>query len=242
MTSTLSLPVSSLATAYQQAGYVHLGRVMDEQSLMAMRSDEARVRGDRDCDAHGKSRTIFNHTVSWKSSAVRDFCQSGQHLAQIRSLLGPDLLLWWTQFVTKMPDHAGASSIFPWHQDCGYLDIAPTPLTVWVALDDVDVDNGCIWIVPGSHQGGIRAHGKVSADSWHLSVAVPDDGVAVPLKAGEAVAFTGHTLHRSLLNRSTAPRRAFFCEYAVPWAREALTHRPLLPDRDIYMVCGQASL
>jgi hypothetical protein len=54
------------------------------------------------------------------------------------------------------------------------------------------------------------------------------------------VAFTGHTLHRSLANRTGRARRAFFCEYAVPDARESLTHRPLLPDRDVHLVRGQS--
>lgn len=228
----------SLATRFQRDGFVHLGRVLDQAHLQEIRAEEARLRQDLEVDPYARARTIFINNVCWRSEPVRRFCQQGRHLDQVQQLLGADLLLWWTQFVTKMPEDQQASSVFPWHQDCGYLDIMPSPVTVWIALDDVDLRNGCIWVMPGSHHGGLLPHGKVSADSWHLTVAVAGEGQAVPLAAGEAVAFTGHTLHRSLANHTGQARRAFFCEYATASARESLTHRPLLPERDVHLVRG----
>lgn len=238
---TTPVPDEQLAAHLAQDGFVHLGRVMDDATLAEVRADEERVREGREWDGNAHARTIFTHNVAWRSEPVRRFCQAGGHLGALRSLLGPDLLLYWTQFVTKFPDpDGGERSVFPWHQDCGYQDIVPTPVTVWVALDDVDERNGCVWLVPGSHRDGLRDHRKVSLDSWHLTLPVDGDGVAAPLRAGEAVAFTGYTLHRSLANRSALPRRAFFCEYVVPSARDARTGRPVLPDRDLMMVSGKA--
>ena len=48
----------------------------------------------------------------------------------------------------------------PWHQDCAYWIDMPDKRAVscWVALDDVDVDNGCMWFVPTSHLLPIRPH------------------------------------------------------------------------------------
>ncbi len=223
-----------------EQGYASLGRILDEQELELLRQDEARLRAGLEIDAAAHARTLFLNNVCWRAPDTRRFVQEGRHLALLERMIGPDLLLWWTQIVNKLPETTEASSVFPWHQDCGYLDIAPAPLTVWVALDQTTLENGCLWVVPGSHLGGIRAHARPNAESWHLTVPVTGDGIALPMQPGEAVVFTGHTLHRSLANRSGQPRRAFFCEYAQPSAREAKTGRPLLPERDILMVRGRA--
>jgi ectoine hydroxylase-related dioxygenase (phytanoyl-CoA dioxygenase family) len=230
-------PVDS--AAFARDGFLHLGRVLDDRALEEIRADEARLRGGQDFDANARARTLFFHNVSWSCPATRAFAQNGPHLDVVERLLGPDLLLWWTQFVTKMPDGDSDTTVFPWHQDCGYLDLTPTPVTAWVALDDVDERNGCVWVVPGSHRDGLRKHARPSDDVWHLTVPVEGDGVAVPLRAGEAVLFTGYTLHRSLKNRTDRPRRAFFCEYATADAREAPSLKPCLPDRDVTLVRGR---
>ena len=48
---------------------------------------------------------------------------------------------------------------FPWHQDDGYTPVAPSPyLTLWLALNDATEDNGCIWVLPGSHKCGLVEH------------------------------------------------------------------------------------
>ena len=48
----------------------------------------------------------------------------------------------------------------PWHQDEAFweLDLGYHACAVWLALDDVDVDNGCMQFLPGSHQRGIVTH------------------------------------------------------------------------------------
>ncbi len=235
-------PVSGpaqLREAIARDGFAPLGRILSDAELGDLRAEEARLRGDQSIDSHANARTIFINNVSWRSEPTRRLVAGGAHLAAVRAVLGDDLLMWWTQYVTKLPEDAHASSVFPWHQDCGYNDIQPTPMTVWIALDDTDEANGCLWIVPGSHAGGLLSHQR-SATSWHLTVPVAGDGVCVPMRAGEAVLFTGYTLHRSLANRSGGPRRAFFCEYTTPWAREALTSRPLIPERDMFMVAGSS--
>jgi phytanoyl-CoA hydroxylase len=237
--NTSSTMTSLLSSDYATHGFARLGRIMDQAQLERFHSEEERLRCGQSVDPNAKASTIFTNNLCWKSTAVRDFCQHGAHLDAVRELIGPDILMWWTQLVTKMPEGTGATSIFPWHQDCGYLDITPTPLTVWIALDDVTLDNGCLWIQPGSHSQGLREHAKISDDSWHLSLPVEGDGVAVPLKAGEAIIFSAYTLHRSLSNRTSRLRRAFFCSYAVSWGREAATLRPLLPERDIHVISGQ---
>ena len=57
---------------------------------------------------------------------------------------------------------ANADVTTPWHQDEAYWLDMPDKRAVsfWVALQDVNVDNGCMWFVPGSHKLPLREHWK----------------------------------------------------------------------------------
>jgi hypothetical protein len=196
---------------YREEGYVFPGRIVDEAALEALRAEEARFRGT----PGPNELTVFRGQLCHHSPVVRQFCLTGAHLDLIEQLVGPNVCQWYNQFVTKLPDAASGWSEFPWHQDNGYVAIEPANnVTIWLALDDVDERNGCVWVMPGSHQGGLLPHRSQSAENWHLRVAVEGDGIPARLKAGEAVIFSGLTLHRSKLNHTDQPRRAFFMEYA----------------------------
>lgn len=202
---------------YREDGYVLLGRVLSDAQLENLRAEEARFRANLEVREDRKNQTLFFSQVCPYSEVVRAVGTGGAHLEALAQLIGPNLMLWYTQFVTKMPDGNSGKSEFPWHQDNGYISIEPaTNVTVWIALDDVDTKNGCVWVAPKSHHQGLLPHKKKSADSWYLEIHVDGDGLPAVLKAGEAVAFTGLTLHRSKLNQTDRPRRAFFFEYCDP--------------------------
>jgi phytanoyl-CoA hydroxylase len=195
---------------YHQEGYVLTGRIIDDATLEMLRREEARFRGT----LGPGELTVFRNQLCHHSAVIREVATRGAHLDWVEQLVGPNVCLWFNQYVTKMPDAHSGKSEFPWHQDNGYSVIDPaTNVTIWIALDDVDEQNGCVWVVPGSHQRGLLPHRAKNADSWHLSVTVEGDGVPARMKAGEAVVFSGLTLHRSKLNHTDRPRRAFFLEY-----------------------------
>ncbi|MCX6044681.1 MAG: phytanoyl-CoA dioxygenase family protein, partial [Chloroflexi bacterium] len=110
---------------------------------------------------------------------------------------------------------AQKGTVLPWHQDIGEgwgLDRNPI-ITVWTALDDATVANGCMQIVPGSHQLGVLnpQHFVTEADQakYTQESAVIDLEVA----AGEAVLLHNFLLHRSGVNHTASPRRAFSVAY-----------------------------
>ena len=76
-----------------------------------------------------------------------------------------------------------------------------------------------MWVILGSHRRGLLPHRVAGLDNWYLEVDVEGEGDPAELKAGEAIMFSGLTLHRSLLNRSGSPRRSFFVESADAAAR-----------------------
>ncbi len=151
-----------------------------------------------------------------------------------------------------------------WHQDEYYIPTRDRSLTGgWIAMDDATLENGCLWIIPGSHRNGIlwpqRQHEDRRFDCAGESHQFPytdEDSVPVEVKAGSIVFFNGYLLHRSLPNKaSTGFRRSLVNHYMsaeslLPWQ---LIHKN--PDgsieananigvaqadyRDIVMVAGE---
>jgi len=103
--------------------------------------------------------------------------------------------------------------ITPPHQDNYYFCLAPANVvTIWLALDSIDTENGCLRYVTGSHLSGFREHAKskVLGFSQGISEYSPEDfgrEVAVPLQPGDVVAHHGMTIHRADANTSQTRQR-----------------------------------
>ena len=143
-------------------------------------------------------------------------------------LLGPgDARLYWEQAVAKPPR---ARTELPWHQDNGYTPLIPEEyVTCWLALDDARVDNGCIWVLPGSHCNGTVPHHS-GAGPFRVGHDGDDKGVAVPVRRGDVLVFSSLIMHRSGPNTTDEHRRAWIIQYCSREARSALSGK-LLDDR-----------
>jgi ectoine hydroxylase-related dioxygenase (phytanoyl-CoA dioxygenase family) len=107
---------------------------------------------------------------------------------------------------------ANGGSNLPWHQDGGKfwgLDRDPE-LQIWTALDDVPIDSGCVEVFPGSHLAGLATPlGGVVPDK-QLSERTPEaHALAIPARAGDIILIHNHLWHRSGVNKTPSPRRAF---------------------------------
>jgi phytanoyl-CoA hydroxylase len=110
----------------------------------------------------------------------------------------------------------GTEHATPPHQDNYYFNLTPPyVLTIWMALDIVDEENGCLRYVAGSHAEGIRPHGGTQVLGFSQGIADYGDAdrlreVPIFLEPGDIVAHHGNTIHRADANRSaTRNRRAF---------------------------------
>src|SRR6266540_2271801 len=122
----------------------------------------------------------------------------------------------------------------------------------WIALDDATVDNGCLWVLPGSHRPGVlypdREHHDPQFDCEVEAYDFPyrdQDAVPVEVPAGAAVVFNGYLLHRSLPNTGRhGLRRALVNHYMsaaslLPWMLPpAGVTMGRADHRDIVMVAG----
>jgi hypothetical protein len=228
--------------SYRERGFLPLGAVLTPAETDALRAEEARFRLPVAYGGAGNPTLFVNVQLCDRSEPVRRFCTAGRHLAAVVQLLGPNVCLTHQQFVTKLPDRSESSSEIAFHQDNGYGRLEPPlDLTVWVALVDTDEANGGLWIVPGSHRRGLVEHGRAASNPLLREAAVAEPAVAVPLRAGEAVAFDGMTLHRSGPNHSDRERPGLFVRYCDPRVRMLSEGgRPVLEDPHSWMVAGEA--
>lgn len=121
---------------------------------------------------------------------------------------------------------AYAGSVTPWHQDNGFQHYAPPEsLMLWLALDDVDEENGCVVFARGSHALGTVPHVSSGVLGFSQTVSEPPDPrrfpeVSAVMRRGGVSLHHCDMLHRSGANRSPRPRRALAVNYrtarAVP--------------------------
>ena len=161
-------------------------------------------------------------------------------------LIGPDVKCMQSMLFVKPPGFQGQA----WHQDEIFIPTRDRSLTGgWIALDDATLENGCMWVLPGSHQWALydqRPHDDPEEfDGAPESYGFEDSGeVPVEAKTGDAVFFNGYLLHRSRKNRSGVFRRVLVNHYMNAWSRLPWQPRegesPARADyRDIVMICGE---
>ena len=159
---------------------------------------------------------------------IWELATNSKILDAVEEVYGPDLLLIGTHFFCKYPQPEVGEHFVAWHQDVTYWGLQPPKaITAWLAIDDADVENGCMRIIPGSQQGGIVEHGKSQRGGNLLSVnqEVPDElvdadtAVDLCLPAGSMSLHDGQLIHGSNPNRSNRRRCGLTIRYSTPEIR-----------------------
>ena len=129
----------------------------------------------------------------------------------------PILRIWHDQIVAKPATRGGRVG---WHQDfLAWPIIEPGDLVgAWVALDDVEIENGCMWMVPGSHRwGAVRPRTGDALEPLYDEALLPEGvevrPVPVQVKRGHVAFHHCMTWHASPENESERHRRAIAIHY-----------------------------
>lgn len=156
------------------------------------------------------------------SRTVYDLLRNPRVLDKVEEVVGSEILSNPIQHVRIKPTQkkvesqpSGILRQTGWHQDQGVareLADENEVLTVWLAITDATVENGCLQVVPYSHRGGLSIHCPLA------SLEIPDqllagDPLPVPIKAGDAIFMHRHTQHGSLPNVSDTVRWSFDLRY-----------------------------
>lgn len=159
-------------------------------------------------------------TAHRKHRGVYDIATNRIVLDYVADILGDHFVLWGTHFFCKMPKDGKAVT---WHQDASYWPMTPSKtVTVWLAIDDSDVDNACMRVIPKSHTKGHLTWRKSHAEENNVLDQTVDDAeqygdqpVDLILKAGEASMHSDLILHGSEPNRSSRRRCGLTMRYAA---------------------------
>ncbi|MFF8903868.1 phytanoyl-CoA dioxygenase family protein [Streptomyces olivaceoviridis] len=220
--------LTDLAQKFTADGFATVGELVSPGELAVYRDIYDRFLSG-DIEAGDKRSDLGSHVprkdgtrenitqIMWPSALhppLRELPLHHKALAVARELIGADAELDFDMMIHKDPHTAVPT---PWHQDAAYWIDMPDhrAVSVWVALDDADVDNGCMWYVRGSHEQPLRPH-RPTSDGKNIECDCSEDepgATAVPLRAGEAVAHSGFTLHYSRGNTTDGTRRAYILNY-----------------------------
>ncbi len=179
-----------------------LSSIFDEH-----RAAEVEKRGDEFDTPHFQDRRLL------------DFLLAPQVLDLVECIVGPDILLWSSHFISKDPLTGRAT---PWHEDSAYwmgrLDRYDKIVTVWLALDDVDSENGCMQVIPGSHLTfGSSSYRGVdpTVNTFNREITDIDLSQAVPfeLRRGECSLHDGRIRHGAEPNKSNRRRLGYTMRY-----------------------------
>ena len=208
---------------YQREGFLLLPQILNAEQRQSITQEcmdcWIEEKGPYDPEGTWLHNALLTD-IDRKSAKVQTFYRNGPLLDVAEQLIGPNIKGAATQLTFKM---RGNSMPFGWHQDNGYGQLDPAnAMTTLTALDDADEENGCLWVIPGSHLRGqidmtdrLTVQSKASGADLSVEVEQPQDARPVIMKAGDTVILHGHTLHRSEGNRSKhRDRRLLFLRYA----------------------------
>ena len=232
---------------YHEDGYVIPEYRLPEKIFQDIRADY-----DRLLTHHPEFRDYCPMLLRYDLSFL-NYARDSNILDMVAQVIGPDIILWNSSFFAK-PAVNGKKT--PWHQDGEYWPLRPlATCTVWLAIDEATVENGCLKFMPGSHKRKeLRPHRTNKDPNFTLHQELLeseyDDDKAVPLEleAGQMSLHDVYLLHGSEANDSGKPRRGmtmrfmpgtsvFDREKAKQLSRDlgVVDHS----DRTIYLMRGQ---
>ena len=280
MTAVTSRPTTSLvffdsagpelAAHYAEHGYALLRDALSAAEVAEINDEALRIcRGDYGQITYGHNddpasasaaapesdqevlrRYLCIHYPHKLSAAAERALHAPKIVDALTSVIGPNVKAMQSMLFIKSEGKPGQA----WHQDEFFIPTRDRSLTAtWIALDDATVENGCLWVLPGSHRRGViypaRDQDDPRFDCTTEAFDFPyrdSDAVPVEIPAGTALIFNGYLLHRSLQNsgqhgyRRALANHYMSAESLLPWQPPGpQEHMGIADFRDIVMVAGQ---
>ena len=211
------LPIQLTQTAvdrYHDQGYhVQHGPLLPEprfERLGEIFEEHLASRGDRRADELD--------VPHFHDERLLDFLLDACVLDVVEDVIGPDIGLWSSHFISKEPGIGRAS---PWHTDADYwngrFDRFTGIVTVWLAIDKVDQGNGCMRVIPGSHRD---VHGEYApvdrtANTFGTELSEVAESMAVyfELEPNQYSLHDSRLIHGALANTSDRRRTGYTMRY-----------------------------
>ncbi len=199
---------------WNQAGYLSPLDVLTPPEADSLRQYFDALLGD--AQAAGKDSYSIS-SAHLKHARIYDLLADPRIVNVVSDLLGENLVGWGAHFFCKLP---GDGKSVDWHQDCSYWPLSPTKsLTVWLAIDDADEENGCMEVVAGSHHFGLiefESSDSSSTNVLNQTVREPTKYGTLkrtPVRAGQMSVHSDLLLHGSPPNQSDRRRCGLTLRY-----------------------------
>lgn len=230
--------INSIRKTYQRDGYVVLRGFLNEgeiaevnQALGRVIKDKLPIMPDNHVvyeENNDKSTLKLLQDLHLYDSFFSTLLFKSRFEEIAETLLGDRAVGKTVEYFNK-PPRIGKPT--PVHQDGYYFMLQPPEaVTMWLALEDVDEENGCVRYVKGSHLKPMRPHGRTTTVGFSQGVTdygTADDlanEVAVPAKPGDLLIHHAMTIHRADGNVSPIrSRRALGFIYFSAAAKEDVT-------------------
>lgn len=173
---------------------------------------EEAARVDSGGPAHQRMSKLFN---LHRMEPFKGFASQPQVLNAMHAILGPDVACFNSQYIFKNPGVWGQ----PWHQDSLYYLFDRMPqVGVWLATTRATIENGCLFVAPGSHLEPIHEvvpDARPGANFGYMEVVDYDFSRAEPvlMEPGDVLIFHSFLMHKSNDNTADERRSALVCHY-----------------------------
>ena len=218
---------------FREQGFVHLAGLLTESEIDEIAVDydrflrrEIEVPGKDYCDMAGdygrdpSDYSIVNVMLPRRYHPVwADNIVEQRSASVARQLCGDGMELDYDQLLAKQPYKEDA--VFAWHQDMAYWPDTPDTrtATVWLAIDDSTIENGCMRFVPSTtHERTLRPHAPMfgsrgTSHALGTDLLDTDDVVAMPIKKGDCTVHNERVMHGSGGNNTDGYRRAYILAF-----------------------------
>lgn len=198
------------------------GYVKDLAVFSLAEADELRAYFDalleRAIAAGGDSYSISSAHLTY--GRIYDLLREPRIISYVKDILGDDVIGWGSHFFCKMP-HDGKS--VAWHQDASYWPLTPSKaVTVWLAVDDADIENACMKFVSGSQRVGHLTFRPSADEEGNVLNQTIDNAeqygevIFDELKSGQVSLHSDLLLHGSEANDSDRRRCGLTLRYCTP--------------------------
>ena len=200
---------------YNDNGYLSFGRIFTKPELDELRKyvDEMIENLPEGKRPEQMDVPHFEHPYLFK------YLTHPNVLKVVERFIGPDIVLWSSHFICKR-ENDGME--VPWHQDGVYWGKMLEPMhviTMWLAVDESKIENGCMRVIPGSHNHRDRRYEAVDRDNNLFGSEVVEDdldasiAVNLELEVGECHFHDAWTIHNSSPNVSNKRRCGYTMRY-----------------------------
>ncbi len=136
----------------------------------------------------------------------------GEMAARLAGIDG--IRIWHDQALFKRP----WANPTAWHLDTPFWSFSDrNAISIWIALDDATLENGCLFFIPGSHRETTFENSGIGKNMDGIFGVYPQllktQSVAAPMKAGSCSFHNGLTIHGAHANMTSGTRRAMTCAY-----------------------------